>query len=176
MGLIGKVITGVVAVLILIVAVLWFYGNPPAATPSNTQGWSHEDKSRSYGILTVHQHEYSPGGSPLGGAIVATFGDFPVVDEGQYVPGILQDVAQKNGITLTKTGTQSVNMGNLRLSVPGTFYDAEKDGLQGRAMTVDFPCPTGDGYVVGVAFGGAAGTISPTFPDARSIVQSITCG
>lgn len=186
MSLLGKILVTVVAVIVILVAAVWYFGNPPAADTAQDHGWARSTNTTSLVLVTIPQVKYSaPGGAISGGAYFITVGNFPLIPEGSLVKGQVVSQAAAQGVTLTKTGTQAVSLLQLgSRQVSGTTYDATLQGYPGvtaKALEVDFACPNGHGYVVGLAYGtvgqsGGAFGIQPTYSTAVDILQNVQCG
>lgn len=160
----------------------------PASIPEQAlsqNGWSEtrdERQSIAGGLAEVVTREYTKGGTQaLAGAIVATLNDIPILDERErLIPIALEQVEEQQGITLRETGTRTLQLTNLGVTVTGTEYDIEGAALPAKGVLFTPSC--GD-FVVVVAYGtlpqqgGVLGGSAPDrYGEARDVARTVTCG
>lgn len=143
----------------------------------NWQETSSERQSVAFGMAELVTKEYRPNNDVgVTGITVASAPDVPIYDETNLLPRALEQVEQKRGIELTKSGTTTLSLSNLGADTSADVYRFEKNGAQGRLVLFDAPgC---DSFVVVAGYGitDAAGlSDETTYGEARDLASTVTC-
>lgn len=167
-------------------------GIPQSDLSAKQWGRDGEPSTRTlYGLAEIRQQAYGPGGTgKFGGALVVSVTDVPLVDEEDHVPEQVAAYERSQGITLRKTGTETMTLSNVGgLKAAADLYDVETSAAgvgAAKAVILQVHCEEPDVFVVAVGYGATAtsaggplglpgGGSVDVYDQARGLVQALDC-